>query len=132
MVDFDGRTQLEMHLGGGCSQGNQSSTNGRRMLFDTLSYKASGLQNVLDNVRTITTLGMTGAEDANREEVRVVDTATGKTCFDWHRSFPMTPNQVSSAAISPSGEFVAIATGNTLSIYQLPAVCGASTTPSDK
>jgi len=93
------------------------------MLFDTPSYKASGLQNVLDNIRTITTLGMTGPEDANREEVRVVDTVTGKTCFDWHRSFPMTPNQVSSAAISPSGEFVAIATGNALSIYRLPAVC---------
>jgi hypothetical protein len=66
---------------------------------------------------------MVGPEDVNREDVRVFDTVTGKSCFDWHRSFPVTYSQVRSAAISPSGEFVAIASGNTLSIYRLPSVC---------
>jgi hypothetical protein len=133
VVDFDGRRQLEIHQHGLCAQGDTtSSPDGRRMLFDFTSHKANGLQNVLESVRTITTLGMAGEEDFNREEVRVADTVTGKTCFDWHRSFSMTYSQVRSAAISPSGEFVAIAAENTLSIYRLPAVCGASTITSDK
>jgi hypothetical protein len=70
---------------------------------------------------------MAGAEDVNREDVQIFDTVTGKSCFNWHRSFPPTYDRVRSAAISPSGEFVAIAVGNTLSIYRLPAECAAST-----
>jgi hypothetical protein len=133
VVDFEGKTQLEIHQHGLCAQGDTtSSADGRRMLFDFTDHKTSGLQHVLENIQTITSLGMVGPEDFNREEVRVVDTVTGKTCFDWHRSFSVTYSQIRSAAISPSGEFVAIAAENTLSIYRLPAVCGASTITSNK
>jgi hypothetical protein len=124
VVDFEGRTQLEMHPQGGCDQGKRSSADGRRVLFDFASHKASGLVGVLEGLRTITSFGMVGAEDVNREDVRVFDTVTGASCFDWHHSFPSTYIRVSSAAISPSGEFVAIAEGDTLSIYRLPEVCG--------
>jgi hypothetical protein len=63
----------------------------------------------------------------NRQAVRVVDTVTGASCFDWHRSFPMGTELhfVHVASISPSGEFVAIAAEKTLSIYRLPTVCEA-------
>lgn len=124
VVNFEGKTQLKMHQPGLCGLGDTtSSADGRRILFDFTSRKVNGLQNVLESVRTVTTLGMAGEEDFNREEVRAVDTVTGKTCFSWHRSFPMTYDQIRSAAISPSGEYVAIATGNVLSIYRLPPVC---------
>jgi hypothetical protein len=127
VVDFDGNTQLVMHPRKGCSLGDtKSSADGRRVLFDFTERKVSGLQNVLESVRTITTLGMSGEEDVNREELRVVDTVTGRLCFEWHRSFPMTYSRVRSAAISPSGEFVAIAAEDTLSIYRLPAACEAT------
>jgi hypothetical protein len=133
IVDFDGRTELKVHPRKGCSVGDtRSSADGRRMLFDFTDRKVLGLQHVLESVRTITTFGMTGPEDVNREEVQVIDTISGKSCFDWHRSFPMTYSRVRSAAISPSGESVAIAAGNTLSMYRLPAVCEASTIAHDK
>jgi hypothetical protein len=132
VADFKGKTQLEMHPRGGCDQGNRSSTDGRRMLFDFTSHKVSGLEKVLESLRAIVTFGMAGAEDVNREEVRVFDTVTGKSCFDWHRSFPMTYRRVSSAAISPSGGFVAIAAGNTLSVYRFPEICEASTITSGR
>ena len=124
VVDFYGRTQLAMHPRGGCDQGSRSSTDGKRLLFDVTSHKASGLVGVLEGFRTITSFGMVGAEDVNREDVRVFDTVTGASCFDWHRTFPSTYSRVRSAAISPSGKLVAIAAGDTLSIYRLPEVCG--------
>jgi hypothetical protein len=125
--DSEGKMQLKMHSRGACDQGNRSSADGRRMLFDFTSHKVSGLENVLESIRTIITLGMSGAEDVNCEEVQVFDTVSGKSCFDWHRNFPATYSRESCAAISPSGEFVLIASENTLSIYRLPTVCQSAT-----
>lgn len=131
VVDFAGKKQLTIKQPGLCGQGDTgSSADGRRILFDFTGHKTSGLQHVLESIQTITSLGMIGPEDYNREEVRVFDTVTGESCFEWHRSFPMTYRQIRSAAISPSGELVAITEGNALSIYRLPAVCeGRSDTP---
>ena len=134
IVDFEGRTLLKMHPRKGCSAGDTSSSaDGRRMLFDFTDHKVSGLKHVLESVQTLTTLGMIGPEDVNREEVRVFDTVTGKACFDWHRGFPATYSRVRSAAISPSGEFVAIVAKDRLSIYRLPTDCDESApVPPDK
>jgi hypothetical protein len=125
IVDFDGRTELAVHSRKGCSVGDtKSSADGRRMLFDFTSHKVSVLQTAREFVFSFWTFG----EARNREDVQVVDGVTGKSCFDWHRSFRMTYGEEGfrrSAAISPSGEFVAIAAGNTLSIYRLPATCEA-------
>lgn len=133
IVDFDGRTLAKMRKE--CSAGDTSpSADGRRVLFDFTNHKSSGLKHVLESVQTITTLGMAGPEDVNHEEVRVFDTATGKACFDWQRRFSATYySQVRSAAISPSGEFVAIIAKDKLLIYGLPAVCDESAVvPRDK
>ena len=89
--------------------------------------QVSGLENVHESIRTIITLGTPGAEDVNREDLQVFDTVSGESCFNWRRNFPATYSRVSSAAISPSGEFVAIASENTLSIYRLPTVCQSAT-----
>jgi hypothetical protein len=125
VVDFEGKVRLKIHQDGLCAWGDTtSSADGRRILFDVNSHKASGLAGVLEGLRTITSFGMVGAEDVNHEEIRVVDTVTEASCFDWHRSFPSTYRRTFSAAISPSGEYVAIAADETLSIYQLPAACG--------
>ena len=126
IVDFDGKTLTKMRKE--CSAGDTSpSADGRRVLFDFTNHKSSGLKHVLESVQTITTLGMAGPEDVNHEEVRVIDTATGKACFDWHRSFPATLySRVRSAAMSPSGEFVAIVEKGKLSIYRLPSDCDDS------
>lgn len=53
-----------------------------------------------------------------------MDASTGGSCFDWKRSFPMGSVRLAQdAAISPSGEFVAIAAGGILSVYRLPEHC---------
>jgi hypothetical protein len=99
------------------------SADGRRMFFDFNDKEVPKFQHVLDCIRTVTTLGMSADEDVNREVVQVADTATRNTCFDWRRTFPPTYYRMRAAAMSPSGEFVAIKLGNRLSIYRLPAVC---------
>jgi hypothetical protein len=99
------------------------SADGRRMFVDFNDKEVPKFQHVLDCIRTVATLGMSADEDVNREVVQVADTATRKTCFDWRRTFPSTYYRMRAAAMSPSGEFVAIKLGNELSIYRLPAVC---------
>jgi hypothetical protein len=99
------------------------SADGRRMFLDFNDKKVPKFQHALDCARTIATLGMIADEDVNREVVQVVDTATRKTCFNWRRTFPSTYYRMRSAAMSPSGEFVAIKLENKLSIYRLPPVC---------
>jgi len=136
IVDFTGKVYREVHPkdlyeqgsrwftdASVCAQGGKSSSDGRRILFDFATRKVPRLQHLLENIHTISTLGMTGPEDVNGEEVRVIDTNTGKMCFSWHRSFPSTNGFLPSAAISPSGESVAIVAGDKLSIYRLPAAC---------
>lgn len=101
-----------------------SSADGRRVLLDLNDREVSRAQHLFDDIRAVWTFGMIYPEDNNREVVQVVDTVTRKSCFDWRRTFPMGGTRRKSAAISPSGEFVAIKVGNTLSVYRLPSECG--------
>jgi hypothetical protein len=103
--------------------GGKSSTDGSRKLFDFGERKIPRFQHLLESLHTITTLGMSAPEDVNSEVVRVIDTATRSSCFDWRRRFPMDWRRGRFATISPSGEFVAITVKNKLSIYRLPPVC---------
>lgn len=107
--------------------GGTSSADGSRKLIEYSERIVPRFQHLLGTLHTIATLGMSGPEDANREAVRVIDTATRKSCFEWRRSFPMSWSRARFATISPSGELVAITVDNTLSIYQLPVVCDGST-----
>jgi hypothetical protein len=107
--------------------GGRSSADGSRRLFEFSERKVPRFQRLLESLRTITTLGMSGPEDPNREIVRVIDTVTRKSCFEWRRSFQMTWNRGRFATISPSGELIAITAEDKLSIYQLPAVCEGPT-----
>jgi hypothetical protein len=100
-----------------------SSADGRRMLLDFNDRDVSRLQHLLNSIGTIMTFGMIAPEDVNREVVHVKDTKTRKSCFEWRDTFPMTYYRRRSAAMSPSGELVAIKLGNKLSVYRLPSVC---------
>jgi hypothetical protein len=103
-----------------------ASADSRRLLFDQKSREVSQLRIAGEAAFEIALLGNAGLDPQdNHQEVRVADTVTGATCFDWLRSFPMGAGLhfVNASSLSPSGEFVAIAAGKTLSIYRLPAVC---------
>jgi hypothetical protein len=125
IVDFGGREQSELHPPNGGRDHQFWSRNGKRILFDNFDRKISIVRKSGEALLAIGTLGA-GAldEQDNREEVRVLDTSSGDSCFDWKRSFP--EGRVAlpqDATISPSGEFVAIAADGTLSVYRLPDVC---------
>lgn len=99
------------------------SADGRRVLLDFNDRDVSRHQHLLDSMRAVWTFGMIYPEDVNREVVQVVDTTTRKSLFDWRGIFPMSFTRRRSAAISPSGEFVAIKVENTLSVYRLHSAC---------
>lgn len=125
IVDFNGKERLKLHPPKGCCDyDNRSSNDGRRLLFDYTSRKVSALRNVGEIVLAFTFFAAADEKD-NREEVQVVDTLTGGTCFDWRRRFAMGSELRfrKTAAISPSGEFVAIAAEKTLSVFRLPSLC---------
>ena len=133
ILKLDGSPLRELRTHKGCSEGDTgSSIDGSRMLFDFADYKPSGLGRVIEGLRSVTTLGMSGTEDVNRETVEVLDILNGNVCFKWRHRFPKTYSRVRSAAISPSGRFVAIVEANTLSIYRVPDTCGERTGLSGK
>jgi hypothetical protein len=125
IVDFGGREQSELHPPNGWRAHQFWSRDGKRILFDNFDRKISIVRKSGEALLAIGTLGA-GAldEQDNREEVLVLDTSSGDSCFDWKRSFSEGSVALAQdAAISPSGEFVAIAAGGTLSVYRLPDVC---------
>jgi hypothetical protein len=126
IVNFDGKTLSQLSPPKGCCFLDDTwSVDGKRLLYDYRDRKVFLLRNAGEIIRMFMTLGMSGEEWPNREEIRVVDTPTGKACLDLRRSFA-TANDVEfgkTAAISPSGEVVAIVTKDKLSIYRLPAAC---------
>ena len=128
IVDFGGREQSELHPPNGWRAHQFWSRDGKRILFDNFSRKISMLRNAGEILVAVGTLGMGVADEQdNREEVLVLDTSSGGSCFDWKRSFPEGSAALAQdAAISPSGEFVAIAAGGILSVYHLPEHCGSN------
>jgi hypothetical protein len=125
VVDFGGREQCELHPPNGWRAHQFWSRDGKRILFDNFDRKISMFRNAGEILLAVGTLGTgVGDEQDNREEVLVLDTSSGDSCFDWKRSFPEGSVALAQdAAISPSGEFVAIAAGGILSVYHLPDVC---------
>ena len=94
------------------------SSDGRRHLEVHRERKIHGL---FEKTRTIVTLGMSGEEWDNHETFRVISTATGKTCFEWSRMFKKANDVVlgDDAALSPSGQFLAIASKNRVSLFHI-------------
>jgi dipeptidyl aminopeptidase/acylaminoacyl peptidase len=125
VVDYDGRLKSELVPPKGWRAHQSWSGDGQRILFHNLGRKISAFRSAGEIFLAFASLGAgVGDEQDNREEVQVLDTSTGNSCFDWKRSFAegsVTLEQ--DAAISPSGEFVAIAAAGTLKIYRLPKVC---------
>ncbi len=64
-------------------------------------------------------------ENKNHEEVvRVFDTASGKTCFEWiSQNNDLDSLREYHADISPNGQHVAVLTPSKLALYDLPASC---------
>lgn len=95
------------------------SNDGSRLLEVRRERKIRGF---VEMARTVLTFGMSGEEWDNHETFTVIDTVTGKTCFEWSRTFEKSDDVVSgkNAVLSPSGEFLAVATKNGVSLFRIP------------
>lgn len=127
VVDYTGKQRLNFRQPNGwsISQSNWSA-DGKRVLFDVFSRRISVFRNAREVLVMFATLGLgVGDEQDNHEQVEVMDITTGSSCFDLRREFAENSESASqSAVLSPSGEFVAMVVGSTLSVYHLPAKCG--------
>jgi len=110
---------------GCCSSDDQWAEDGQRLLFNYRARKVFFLRNFGEVLGMFATLGMSGEEWPNREVVQVVDPRNRMACLRWQTEFPKANDSVlgKNAAISHSGQLVAIATRNLLSIYRLPSDC---------
>jgi hypothetical protein len=119
IADFSGRELLRLRPPVGWGYRHGWSADGRRMLYDHYLKTAATLREFVKGFLPI-------PQNANGEEIRVVDTATGDICFEWN-----SPGQLLGLAgdyhadLSPSGRLVAAVNGTSLSIYQLPEVCAS-------
>jgi hypothetical protein len=126
VVDFNGTEQLRLRVlkESGPYVFVAVSADKKKVLSDTFSRTASAPVGWANIASATIALGVDWAP--TRERVQVVDTATGGSCFKLHRSFAEgSENGSHNAALSPSGEFLAVAVDGVLSVYRLPAVCGA-------
>lgn len=124
IADFTGKTIIEMPEPDGWGFRFGLTPGGHRILFDKYTRRISGLQRIAESVESVLTFGMGPIVTSKGEVIRVIDTNTGKTCFDLDSpEHQLGRDGEFHADISPSGRFVAIASTGKLSIYPLPEVC---------
>jgi hypothetical protein len=97
------------------------SSDGTRLLFDAYQHTSSPAERALSAVADA--LGSTLAEEAKAEIVRVIDVATGASCFDLQPGLLLGDAGEYHADLSPSGRLIAVATLTDLTVYRLPAAC---------
>ncbi len=126
IVRWNGKRLLKLNLPNGNPQQTRTNEAGTRLLFDYSTRHVSLLQSAAELGQTVVSLGV-GAPDQfdNGEAVRVLEPNAGATCFDWQTQLSRTESFFGHAALSPSGEVVAIAHGARLSFYRLPEKCSA-------
>jgi hypothetical protein len=124
VVDFTGKPRADIPEPDGWGFRYGLTQDGHRILFDNYTRRISPLQRMAESVESVLTLGMAPTVTSKGEIIRVVDTDTGKICFDLD-----TPERLLGPAgefhadISPSGDVVAVASADKLSIYPLPTAC---------
>jgi hypothetical protein len=126
ILDFNGKAIRTMDRPDGWGFRIGESTDGSRILYDRYTRHIPLTRKIEEEAIAVGTLGMgVGDEEPNGEMVLVIDTKSGKLCFEWSASTNLlVPGQLH-ADISPSGHLVGIMTPTTLNIYSLPEACGA-------
>jgi hypothetical protein len=135
IVDFHGRELVRLRNPGGDSKFDERlgwSADGSRLLYGRYTRKSSAFSRIGDDAAFWASApallaggsGIPFPYDRNQELVRVFDTASGKTCFDW-KGLKNDIDKVRQyhADISPDGKRVAVLTPGTLAVYAMPARC---------
>lgn len=124
IVDLNGKELVKLRAPDGWGFRHGWSADGSRLLFDHYTRKVPLLQSVGEDILAVSTLGVGAVDqDDNGEAIRVLDTVTGKTCFDWKDPKHLIDAGRYHADISPDGRLVAVVVEGTLTIYALPDSC---------
>jgi hypothetical protein len=125
VCDYNGKVLRKLRkLEHGWGDRIAPSADGNRLLFDSLTRHVRLAQSIKEKVLVLPTMGMsTDGEVPNGEMVRVVDTGSGRLCFEWKGDATFPPRIGSHADIDPSGRLAAIVTQESLVIYRLPEAC---------
>lgn len=124
IIDMNGKELTRLKSPDGWGIGTRESADGRRILYDRYIRVIPALQRFGEVFAAVATLGVGAVDEVDTgEAVRVVDTATGKRCFDWKDPKHLAGTGTYHADISPSGGLVAVVSMNTLHLYRLPDNC---------
>lgn len=124
VVDFSGKTMVTLPEPDGWGFRYGLTQDGHRILFDHYTRRISALQRMAESVERVITFNNLPTVTSKGEIIRVVDTYTGKICFDLDSPDRMFGRDSKyHADISPSGHFIALASADKLSIYSMPNVC---------
>jgi len=98
----------------------KQSQDGALLLYDSFTRRVGAAQTVLEDAMVVPSMGMsTDGDVPNGETVQVVNTGSGKACFEWYGGEKLLPPFVDHADITPSGQLVAIMTQGTLAIFHV-------------
>jgi hypothetical protein len=122
ILDFNGKVIQTLDKPDGWGFRIGQSSDGGRILYDRHTRHIPLAQRIKEE--EIAKMGVGADEEPNGEMVLVIDTKTGKKCFEWSSQTNLLVVSQYHADIDPSGRLVAIMTPTTLSIYKLPEVCG--------
>jgi hypothetical protein len=123
--DFNGKILLSFKKTDGWGVRTGQSADGSRVVLDLRTRHVSLMQNIKETTVLFLSFGMgVGDESDNGETVRVVDTNTGKLCFEWKSGPEVLSGGDYHADLDPSGHRAAIMTRTSLSIFDLPSTCG--------
>jgi hypothetical protein len=123
ILDFHGKTLIKLPHRDGWGETRQS-TDGRRLLYHSYTRHVSPIQSAGEIALAVATMGV-GVDDQapNGETVRVIDTTTGKSCFELRGTTGLVGTGTSHSDLDPTGRRVAVVTRNSLSVYTVPDSC---------
>jgi len=104
----------------------KQSEDGSRLLYDSFTRRVGPAQTIKEDALVVVTHGLsTDGDVPNGEVVRVIDTGSGKPCFEWYGKEKLLEAYGDHADLDPSGGLVAIMTQGSLAIFKLPDACVA-------
>ena len=124
ILDFNGKPIRTLDRPDGWGFRIGQSSDGSRILYDRYTRHIP-LARKVEEQAIGTATGVWVDEKPNGEMVLVIDTRSGKHCFEWNSSTNLLVAGQFHADIDPSGRLIAIMTPTTLNIYKLPEGCVA-------
>jgi hypothetical protein len=123
ILNFNGKLIQTLDRPDGWGVNIGQSSDGSRILYDRYTRHIPLAQKIEEGAAAA--MGVGADEKPNGEMVLVIDTRSGKQCFEWNSSTNLLVAGQFHADIDPSGRLIAIMTPTTLNIYRLPEGCGA-------